>query len=249
MGQYIIANAILANASDETNMAVGMAVAMTAYTVGFTLGPSVGGLLGFPSDQYPHVFSADGLFGRFGALLPILVLLVGVALGLGVTVVLLPNDRMNREVNDENTPLVNNPTAAESPDAITSLKSTDYLTTMEKFKQSKLIRLMRNRDCVISSLLYTLFSVIDIGFITVLPLLASTSRDLHGMQWASGEIGSMLMIASVAVIPFQITILPKINTRFGCKKTLIASNLVLVLLWPMLPAVALLDDEICRYSI
>ena len=68
MGQYIVANAILASVSDESNMAIGMAIVMTSYTVGFTLGPSVGGFLGFPADQYPNVFTKGECFDNFSHL-------------------------------------------------------------------------------------------------------------------------------------------------------------------------------------
>ncbi|KAL2814755.1 major facilitator superfamily domain-containing protein [Aspergillus granulosus] len=43
------------------------------WSIGTIIGPSVGGLLAKPAENYPSVFSHDGLFGKFPYLLPNLV--------------------------------------------------------------------------------------------------------------------------------------------------------------------------------
>ncbi|KAL4996527.1 major facilitator superfamily domain-containing protein [Aspergillus recurvatus] len=46
------------------------AVMPFVWSIGTIIGPAVGGLLAKPAENYPSVFSRDGLFGRFPYLLP-----------------------------------------------------------------------------------------------------------------------------------------------------------------------------------
>ena len=62
---------------------------LTAFNVGNIMGPSVGGYTAFPTHLYPDVFKKDGLFDEFPALLPHLVVVVGLIIGMIFTVIFL----------------------------------------------------------------------------------------------------------------------------------------------------------------
>ena len=70
VGLVVITNAHFSDLCDETNISLGMSLVIISNSVGFILGPCVGGFTAFPADQYPKIFPRDGLFGKFGILLP-----------------------------------------------------------------------------------------------------------------------------------------------------------------------------------
>ena len=72
-----------------------MSVLLTAFNVGNIVGPSVGGFTAFPSLVYPGVFSKDGLFAMFPALLPNLIVAVGIAIGIPLTIIYLRKDAVD----------------------------------------------------------------------------------------------------------------------------------------------------------
>ncbi|CAN0471040.1 unnamed protein product, partial [Scytosiphon promiscuus] len=40
-------------------------VILAAWSLGAVLGPGVGGMLALPADNFPSIFSQDGVFGRY----------------------------------------------------------------------------------------------------------------------------------------------------------------------------------------
>ena len=111
-------------------------------------------------------------------------------------------------------------------------------TLLCKFLDSKLVRVVCCRECVCCSLLYGMFALTDVGFIEMFPVLAATDRSLNGLSFTTQQIGSSLMVVSLILLPLQLTLLPKINKRFGSKRLLIASNLLFAFLCPLLPSIA-----------
>merc|ERR1712136_521319 len=84
VGQVVVLKGLLREVCDDTNMALGMSVLLTAFSVGNIMGPSIGGYTAFPHHLYPNIFPEHGLFAKFSALLPNLI----VATGLGVGIIL-----------------------------------------------------------------------------------------------------------------------------------------------------------------
>ena len=117
------------------------------------------------------------------------------------------------------------------------------LSWLERFKKSKFVKVLKIKECFFSCLLYGLFALVDIGFSEMFPLLAATSPIYKGMGFTTSQIGTVLMIVSGLVVILQITVLPKMTNRFGSKKILIASNLTLTFLCPMLPVVAAITNK------
>ncbi|XP_068689943.1 uncharacterized protein [Montipora foliosa] len=68
----IICKAIISEACDNTNQAIGMSVLLTAWNSGLMLGPAIGGYLAQPTEKYPNIFSKGSIFDKFPFLLPCL---------------------------------------------------------------------------------------------------------------------------------------------------------------------------------
>ena len=125
---------------------------------------------------------------------------------------------------------------------IDSSRFNQGLSLLEKFNKSKFVKVLKIKECFFSCLLYGLFSLADIGFSETFPVLASTSPKYKGMGFSTSQIGTVLLIVSVLVISLQIIVLPKVVNKFGAKKILIASNLTLTFLYPLLPVVAAITN-------
>ncbi|XP_057298969.1 uncharacterized protein LOC130629680 [Hydractinia symbiolongicarpus] len=86
----VISKSIMADLCDNSNMPLAMTILSSTSAVGLIIGPSVAGFVVFSSEQYPDVFSEDSIFGRFGILLPNLILAIGFAIGVILITLFLP---------------------------------------------------------------------------------------------------------------------------------------------------------------
>ena len=114
---------------------------------------------------------------------------------------------------------------------------------------SKFVRLLKAKDAMFSSLLYAIFSMVDIGYNEMLPVLTSTSPEYNGMAFSPSQIGALLMIAPLCYIVPQFVLMPFLHNRFGSKRLFIYCNLVLVFVYPMLPAATAVKDRQMLYAI
>ena len=92
MSLSLLCNSKLADVCDETNYQLGYSILVSAYSMGRMCGPSIAGFLVFPAEQYPNIFSQNGLFGKFPILLPTLVLVTGIVITDVFTILYLPDD-------------------------------------------------------------------------------------------------------------------------------------------------------------
>lgn len=73
---------ILSDLKELTSAARAYATQPFVWTVGGIIGSTMGGYLARPAHFYPHLFPADGLFGRYPYLLPNLVAAIGILLAI-----------------------------------------------------------------------------------------------------------------------------------------------------------------------
>ena len=266
MGQMIVSKVILADICDDGNMASGLSVVMSAYSVGVIIGPSIGGFLVFPAQKYPQTFSTENIFGRFVILLPNFIIAIGVGFGLGLNMKFLRNDKKKNENmylitshKDMSYGAVNKTSFGDHIDlSITSRKTGNEINNtglnfLQKINKTKFMTVLKIRECLFSSLLYGLFSIVDIGIAEMFPLLAATKPKYKGIGYSTEDIGTVLMVASVFLVILQMTVLPQLNNHFGSKKVLIASNFVTIFLFPLLPAITAITNRttlwICLVSL
>lgn len=116
-------------------------------------------------------------------------------------------------------------------------------------KKSKFLKALSVKECVLSCVLYGTFSLVDIGISEMFPILAATSAKYKGLGFTTENIGTVLMVASIFVGILQLTILPKLNNRYGSKKVLIASDLLLAFCCPLLPCIAAIENRIVLWTV
>lgn len=112
-----------------------------------------------------------------------------------------------------------------------------------KLKNSKFMQICCTKEAVMTSFLYALFSMVDIGYNEILPVLTSTSAAYRGMGFTPSQIGTLLMIAPAIYFVPQFTVIPNLTTRIGAKRTFIVANLVLVLAYSLLPVASAIRNH------
>ncbi|XP_068738626.1 uncharacterized protein [Montipora capricornis] len=119
----IICKAIISEACDNTNQAIGMSVLLTAWNSGLMLGPAIGGYLAQPTEKYPNIFPKGSIFDKFPFLLPCLfncaLLLISIVLSYCFL----------EETLDKSRSL----TSESEPNELLPMKSTGYSDNQEDF--------------------------------------------------------------------------------------------------------------------
>lgn len=244
MGQLIIFKSIITDICDDDNIAFGLSILMSAWTVGSVTGPSIGGFLAFPEDQYPGAFSNDNLFGKFSILLPNFVLAMGIAIAAIFAFILIPKHK--KETIEKSELLKSTPKKYYG--ATETYFVVEEVGFLQKLRDSKFVTLMKTRDAVLTCILYTLFSMVDIGYNEILPILTCTSSAYRGMAFTPSQLGTVLIIAPALYFLPQLTVIPKLTTRFGAKRTFIGVNLILVIMYPLLPTAAAITNRKWLYA-
>ncbi|XP_057302548.1 uncharacterized protein LOC130636735 [Hydractinia symbiolongicarpus] len=262
LGISLISKSILANVCDDTNMVFGMSILFSTASVGFIIGPSIAGFLAFPSEQYPDTFPEDSVFGRFGILLPNLVLAIGFAIGVFLLVLFIPNESRNDENENERTPLFESLTHSQGnlTDRATEVKTQSSLVKFKlqtrdggqkrgwkawlaKIKTYKLIKLLCMKDYAQINLVYFVSGVTKLGSHELLPLFLASSAEYHGMGFSTSKIGLTLLMVSLCFLPTQLTIVPKVIRRYGSRKALIGGNLLFAFICPWTPIINIISNR------
>ena len=250
---------------DDETISVGMSVVMTALVTGQAIGPIIGGFTSFPGAQYPEVFGEGNLFSVFPILLPYVLICTGLGVGVVLTVRFVPrtdvsnllanigtkgiykygalDEYHSEETSDlkteSNETAIGQKTSTSSneTDIETSSKTTSC-SAIQRFRQLKFLRVFEERDCVLCAIIYGMFALTDIGFIEMFPVLAATHPKYGGPGFTTRQIGTLYLVVSLPLAVLQFTVIPKLNKKCGSKRLLVASNLFLALLCPLLPTVS-----------
>ncbi len=184
-----------------------------AFAIGMIIGPSVGGWTAFPSETMPSIFSKSGVFGRFPALLPNFIAALGLGTGVLLTLNLFPKNRPTveeaRRLISENKRNDHYGMDSLHPDEKHSNISLSEGNTYKNFRQgtsfcdliksSLVFRVLMIRECWFCCLVYGLFSVADVGFIEMFPVLAATLPEYKGLGFTPTQLGTVLMVCMFSV--------------------------------------------------
>ena len=70
------------------------------------------------------------------------------------------------------------------PDISMSTKPTTKLFSMDRLKDGKLFQVVRSKECMLTSLVYGLFSFASVGSSEMFPLFTATAKDYHGFGFS-----------------------------------------------------------------
>ncbi|KAI0275665.1 major facilitator superfamily domain-containing protein [Russula aff. rugulosa BPL654] len=208
-GNIGVIKSMLAELTDETNMARGFSLIPVIWALGGTIGPLIGGVLSRPQDRWPNAFSHP-FWAEFPYFLPCvgtatytLLSFILTALFLKETVPSAPLTKLN-------------PMEARAGEIMDGSKDEDEEKPMS-------LRDLLTRPVVISIANYGLIGLLEMIAGVLIPLVWSTPVEFGGLSMSPASIG--LWMAGYGLLNgiFQFVAFPHIVERFGPRCVFIVS--------------------------
>ncbi|XP_065642122.1 uncharacterized protein LOC105845134 [Hydra vulgaris] len=196
MGIMVITIAYMSDICDDSNLATGLGVVFSGYNIGLVIGPSMAGFLVFPVEKYPNIFKKGSFFDTFKIFIPNFIIVLGMTLALLASIFVLPkksfNERGSLLIEDKkDSSMFNEDAYLNCSVDLEILKRSKHLkneltrlidskpSKLKKFlmllKMSSFAKLIRNKEFLISSVLYGFYTLFTVGYEELFPVFASTS--------------------------------------------------------------------------
>ncbi|KAL8037123.1 hypothetical protein ABFX02_11G019100 [Erythranthe guttata] len=183
----------------EEHQALGMSVVGTSWGIGLVIGPAVGGFLAQPAEKYPHIFSAESLFGRFPYFLPCLVISLFALVAFVISYWLPETLHIHTEEN-----IGRDSTQASLEDNSYEPTRT-HKTEVSELKFSTPHRsLLRNWPLMSAIMVYCIFQLHDMAYSEIFSLWAVSPRKLGGLSFTTADVGEVLSITGFGMLFFQL---------------------------------------------
>jgi len=211
-GNIGVMKSMMAELTDETNVARGCSLISVTWAVGGTVGPFIGGVLSRPQDRWPNLFSHP-FWGTYPYFLPCLATAAYGIVLFSVAVIFLKETVNNDPVKRHNTENVGDGEILDGP---------ANLGDMDKPLP---LRALLTRPVVVSVANFGVIGLLDVIGGTLIPLVWSTSVEFGGLGMSPASIG--LWIAAFGLVNgiFQFVAFPPTVGRFGLRRVFIASVL------------------------
>ncbi|KAH9005439.1 MFS general substrate transporter [Lactarius hatsudake] len=212
-GNVGVMKSMLAELTDETNMARGFSLIPVTWAVGGTIGPFIGGVLSRPQDRWPNVFSHP-FWGEYPYFLPCLATSTYGLLSFSLAAVFLKETVNSGPVMKPNT---------EVDSDLSRVGEGEIFDGPVKDQERPLpLRALLTRPVVVSIANYGMIAVLDITAGALMPLVWSTSVEFGGLSMSPASVG--LWISGYGFINgiFQFLALPRMVGRFGPRRIFIA---------------------------
>jgi MFS family permease len=222
-GNIGVMKSMMAELTDETNMARGFSLIPVTWAVGGTIGPFIGGVLSRPQDRWPNLFS-DPFWGEYPYFLPCLVSAAYALVSFSLAAIFLKETVDSDPVIKCITSDLPRVGAAELLDG--PVKDTEKPVPL---------RALLTRPVVVSVVNYGMIGLLEITAVALIPLIWSTSVELGGLGMTPASIG--LWMAGYGFLNgiFQFVAFPLIVGRLGPRRVFIASVLCFFPVYIMFP--------------
>ncbi|KAH9039475.1 MFS general substrate transporter [Lactarius deliciosus] len=225
-GNIGVMKSMMAELTDETNMARGFSLLPVTWCVGGTIGPFIGGVLSRPQDHWPNAFSHP-FWGEYPYFLPCLATAAYSLLSFTLAAIFLqetvdvdPITKPNTVVNSD-LPRVGEGEILDGP-----AKDTE---------EPLPLRALLTRPVVISIANYGMIALLNMSGGALIPLVWSTSVEFGGLGMSPASIGSWMALYGFMNGTFQFVAFPRVVGRFGPRRVFIASILFFFPVYMMFP--------------
>ncbi|KAL7093056.1 hypothetical protein ACP275_11G018900 [Erythranthe tilingii] len=178
----------------EEHQALGMSVVGTSWGIGLVIGPAVGGFLAQPAEKYPHIFSADSLFGRFPYFLPCLVISLFALVAFIISYWLPETLHIHTEEN-----IARDSTEASLEDNSYESTRTHEMEVSELKLSTPQRSLLRNWPLMSAIMVYCIFQLHDMAYSEIFSLWAVSPRKLGGLSFTTADVGEVLSITAIFI--------------------------------------------------
>ncbi|KAI9443931.1 MFS general substrate transporter, partial [Lactarius indigo] len=206
-GNIGVMKSMMAELTDETNMARGFSLIPVTWAVGGTIGPFVGGVLSRPQDHWPNVFSHP-FWGEYPYFLPCLATAAYSLLSFILAAIFLKEP--NTEVNSD----------------LARLGAREILDgPVNDTEKPVPLRALLTRPVVVSVANYSMIGLFEMTAGVLIPLIWSTSVEFGGLGMSPASIGLWMAAYGCMNGIFQFVAFPRVLRRLGPRRIFIASIL------------------------
>ncbi|KAN0130269.1 major facilitator superfamily transporter [Lactarius tabidus] len=221
-GNIGVMKSMMAELTDETNMARGFSLVPLTWAVGSTVGPLIGGVLSRPQDRWPNLFSHP-FWGEYPYFLPCLAAATYALTAFTLAAIFL------KEANSD-LPRVGDGEILDGP-------------TKDTERPLPLLALL-TRPVVVSVANYGMIALLDITAGTLISFIWSTPVEFGGLNLSPASIGLWTAGYGFMNCVLQFVAFPGIVRRFGPRRVFIASILCFLPIYIMFP----LENLALRHS-
>ncbi|KAH9052780.1 MFS general substrate transporter [Lactarius vividus] len=225
-GNVGVMKSMMAELTDETNVARGSSLIRATWAIGGVMGPFIGGVLSRPQDRWPNVFSHP-FWGDYPYFLPCLATASYALLSFSLASIFLKETMKRDPVMKRN---------LEGDSDRLQLSAGEILDEPMKDTEKPLpLRALLTRPVVVSVANYGMTGMLDMTAGTLIPLVWSTSVEFGGLSMNPVSIGSWMAGYGLMNGVFQFIAFPRIVRRFGPRRVFIASIILFFPVYIMLP--------------
>ncbi|KAH9059729.1 MFS general substrate transporter [Lactarius vividus] len=221
-GNIGVMKSMMAELTDETNMARGFSLLPVTWCVGSTIGPFIGGLLSRPQDRWPNVFSHP-FWGEYPYFLPCLATATYSLLSFTLAAIFLKETVNSDAITNPNSDLLR-------------VGEGEILDGPAKDTEEPLpLRALLTRPVVMSIANYGMIALLNMSGGALIPLVWSTSVEFGGLGMSPASIGSWMAVYGFMNGTFQFVAFPRVVGRFGPRRVFIASIIFFFPVYMMFP--------------
>ncbi|KAH9008146.1 MFS general substrate transporter, partial [Lactarius deliciosus] len=208
-----VIKSMIAELTDETNVARGFSMQPVAWSLGYVIGPLIGGGLSRPQDRWPHLFSHP-FWTDYPYFLPCLVASIFSCLSL-ITTGLYLEELQNARVNPDS--LWGD--AGDSPDSNMRPNQSE---------RPPPLRSVLTKPVAVTIANYAMLAFLDTVVVSYIPLVWSTPVEYGGLNLSPASIGLCLSLYGLSLYGcmggiFQLAFFSHLVSRFGSRRVFVFS--------------------------
>ncbi|KAI9455177.1 MFS general substrate transporter [Lactarius psammicola] len=223
-----ILKSMMAELTDETNVARGFSMLPMTWSLGYIIGPFIGGMLSRPQDRWPHVFSHT-FWAEYPYFLPCLVAAVCGCISFAVNVIYLKETVNCRPLTGLHPSGTSSDFAEEEPASIS------HALPPKGVEKPPPLRSVLTRPVLISISSYGVLVLLTMAVSALIPLVWSTSVELGGLGMSPASIGLWMSGYGCMNGIAQYGFVPRFVSRFGPRSVFLISVSMCALIYAMFP--------------
>ncbi|KAI9443964.1 MFS general substrate transporter [Lactarius indigo] len=225
---------VIAELTDETNIARGFSISPVAWSLGYVIGPLIGGVLSRPQDRWPDTFSHP-FWADYPYFLPCLVAAAFTCFSFIITALYLeetmdsrPSDKLSRKLLH-----VNGNSDTRQGEAGADSAGLDI---PPKEPENPLpLRSVLTKPVVVTIINHAMFALLNMVAVTYIPLVWSTPVEFGGLNLSPASIGLWLSLYGGMNGIFQFVFFSHLITRFGARRVFISSIVGCAIIYIIFP--------------
>ncbi|KAI9443969.1 MFS general substrate transporter [Lactarius indigo] len=227
-GYLGVVKSMVAELTDETNVARGFSMLPMIWSLGYVVGPFIGGMLSRPQDRWPHAFSHH-FWAEYPYFLPCLVTAACSCAPFSACVMYL------KETVSCGPPTVLRPSETSSDAAGEESAGISPVLPPKGLEKPPPLRSILIRPVLVSISSCATLAFLSIAAFSLIPLVWSTSIELGGLGLSPSSIGLWMSGYGCMNGIVQYAFFPRLVSRFGPKVVFLTSISMCALVYALFP--------------